>query len=51
MELTVQTWANLHMTHKLTLNNSSRKIGKFRWQTKKIELTILKMNVTYYLVF
>ena len=39
------------MTRKITTNESSQKVGKARWKIKKIELTTLKVDVTYYLVF
>ena len=44
-------WENLHMTQTMTSNESSIKVGKARWKIKKIEITVLNLNLTYYLVF
>ena len=39
------------MTQKLNLNDSSHNVEKATWRTKKIEITVLNVNVTYYLFF
>ena len=50
MSLTVRIRANLHMTQKTTPNDPMCEVGKDKCQINKIKLTVLNVNVTYYLV-
>ena len=55
MVFTAWIWANLQMGQKVTRdqrvtpNESSRNIGKSKWQINKIGIIVLNANVTHYL--
>ena len=48
---TAWTWVNLHITRKITLNEPLCNVGEARWQINKIEINVLDVNITYYLLF
>ena len=51
MKMTQKGNPNVQITRTVNPNESSRNVGKARWQGKVIRIKVLHMNVTYHLIF